>query len=94
MDLVKALDLAQSHTVRADSASSTHTHREEDVLEDRRGASAAAITSSSTNKDKGDETEMKDEKEDGTTINDIAMSSVDGISRPNLPPQPSQDPLG
>jgi len=49
----QALDLAQSHTVRADSASSTHTHGEEDVLEDRKGASAAAITSSSTNKDKG-----------------------------------------
>jgi len=37
-----------------------------------------------------------DEEEDkgGTTNNDITMSSVDGISRPNLPPQPPQDPLG
>ena len=59
-------------------------------------ASADAIISSSTNKDKGDETEMKDEEEDkgGTTINDIAMSSVDGISRSFLPPQPPQDPPG
>jgi hypothetical protein len=92
----QALDLAQSHTVRADSASSTHTRREEDVLESRGRVSAAAITSSSTNKDKGYDTGMMDEEEDkgGTTNNDITMSSVDGISSPNLHSRPSQDPLG
>ena len=36
----------------------------------------------------------EEEHEGGTTINDIAMSSVDGISRSFLPPQPPQDPLG